>query len=142
MKVVINNCFGGFGLSPQAVERYAELSGFKVYGYQTDYNSGLQPKKEKIIRYKDGDKDFCIYWIKEDLGSNPSNARLNKAQWLNERDIKRDDKNLVQVVQELGEKANGRCADLKIVEIPDGIDYEISEYDGNEHIAEKHRTWS
>jgi hypothetical protein len=29
-----------------------------------------------------------------------------------------------------------------VVEIPDGTDYEISEYDGNEHIAEKHRTWA
>jgi len=33
-------------------------------------------------------------------------------------------------------------ADLKIVEIPDGTNYEIDEYDGNEHVAEVHRTWS
>lgn len=27
MKIVINNCWGGFGLSDQAVEMYRELSG-------------------------------------------------------------------------------------------------------------------
>ena len=41
----------------------------------------------------------------------------------------------------LGEKANTRFSDLKIVEIPDGVDYEIDEYDGIESIHEKHRSW-
>jgi hypothetical protein len=45
-------------------------------------------------------------------------------------------------VEELGDKASGQFAELVVVEIPDGVDYEIDEYDGNEHIAEKHRTWS
>jgi hypothetical protein len=30
---------------------------------------------------------------------------------------------------------------LEIVEIPDDVEYTIEEYDGLEHIAEKHRTW-
>lgn len=30
---------------------------------------------------------------------------------------------------------------LRIVEIPDGTDYIVGEYDGSEHIAETHRTW-
>lgn len=53
----------------------------------------------------------------------------------------RADALLVRVVEELGEAANGAHAKLAVVEIPDGTDYEISEYDGLEHIAEKHRTW-
>jgi len=48
---------------------------------------------------------------------------------------------LVAAVEEGGEKANGGCAILKVVEIPDNIEWEIEEYDGYEHIAEKHRTW-
>lgn len=57
------------------------------------------------------------------------------------REISRHNEKLIQVVEMMGDKANGDCASLKIVEIPDGTDYEISEYDGMEHIAEKHQTW-
>ena len=58
-----------------------------------------------------------------------------------EREIERHDPILVEVVQELGDKANGRCAELDVIEIPDGVDYEVEEYDGKEWIAEVHRTW-
>ena len=33
------------------------------------------------------------------------------------------------------------CAELKVVEIPDGVDYIITEYDGLEQIEETHRVW-
>lgn len=55
--------------------------------------------------------------------------------------ILRDDSRLVQVVEELGEKANGKFAALKVVEIPDDVAWEINEIGGKEWIAEKHRTW-
>jgi hypothetical protein len=57
-------------------------------------------------------------------------------------DVERDDPYLVQIVREMGAEANGRFSKLKIVEIPGDVDWEIGEYDGNEWIAEKHRTWS
>lgn len=53
----------------------------------------------------------------------------------------RDDPILVKVVQDLGSRANGEGSKLKIVEIPDDVDWCIEEYDGVEHIAERHRTW-
>lgn len=136
MEIAINACHGGFSLSPKAIRRYAELSGFSIYAYKTDYESG----GNKIVRANDG--DFCIYWIKEDLGDNPTEEVLNKANWLFDRDIPRDDKNLISVIKEMKKEANGQCAELKVVKIPDGIEYEIAEYDGYEHIAEQHRTWS
>jgi hypothetical protein len=60
---------------------------------------------------------------------------------LNNRPADRTDPLLVQVVEEMGEEADGAHADLKVVEIPDGTKYEIAEYDGREHIAEVHQTW-
>ena len=57
------------------------------------------------------------------------------------RDIERNDPVLVKVVEELGSKSFGFAANLKIVEIPDDVDFVIQEYDGSEHIAEAHRTW-
>ena len=53
----------------------------------------------------------------------------------------RGDPKLVEVVEKLGEEANGFCADLKIVEIPDDVEWIIGEYDGSEWVAEKHRIW-
>ena len=37
---------------------------------------------------------------------------------------------------------NDGYSELKVVEIPDDVEYDIQEYDGNEWVAEKHRTWS
>ena len=55
--------------------------------------------------------------------------------------IARDDPVLVAIVRELGADANGNYADLKIVEVPYGVEWQIEEYDGVEWVAEKHRTW-
>ena len=57
------------------------------------------------------------------------------------RNLKRDDKYLVQTVEELGGLASDRYSALEVVEIPDGVEWEISEYDGAETIHERHRSW-
>jgi hypothetical protein len=54
----------------------------------------------------------------------------------------RSDPDLISIVELFEEKANGKHAKLKIVEIPDDVDYIIEDYDGAEHIAENHRTWN
>lgn len=51
------------------------------------------------------------------------------------RGFKRDDPILVQVVEELGEAANGRFADIKIRELEPGTKYRIDEYDGYEAVV-------
>lgn len=53
----------------------------------------------------------------------------------------RDDPGLVAVVEKLGDKASGDCANLRVVEVPDDVDWEIEQYDGFEWVSEKHRTW-
>lgn len=53
----------------------------------------------------------------------------------------RHDPKLVEVVERLGDEANGWSAKLEVVEIPDDVEWTIQEYDGQEWIAEKHRTW-
>jgi len=63
-------------------------------------------------------------------------------EYLYDFQIARDDDVLVSVIEEMGEKAMGKFAALKIVEIPDNINWYVHEYDGREHVAERHRTWS
>ena len=57
-------------------------------------------------------------------------------------ELSRDDPHLVQVVLELGELANTPYSSLKVVEIPDGVEWTVHEYDGLEWVAEAHRTWN
>lgn len=48
---------------------------------------------------------------------------------------------LVECVETLGAEANGWAADLKVVTIPDDVEWYISDYDGLETVCEKHRVW-
>lgn len=56
-------------------------------------------------------------------------------------ELRRDDRDLVTAVEEMQEKAGGNWSELKVVEVPDDVEWEIHEYDGWEWVAEKHRTW-
>lgn len=91
MKIVINDCYGCFGLSDKAMKRYTELRGSTAERYDCN--------------------------------------------------IDREDEMLIQTIMELGKDANHEFSDLKIVEVPDGVEYDIGESGGMEHIAEVHRTW-
>ena len=48
---------------------------------------------------------------------------------------------LVACVELLDDAASGDHAKLKVVTIPDDVEWEITEYDGMETIEEKHRKW-
>ena len=118
MKIVINRCFGGFGLSTKAFERLIEL-GMTITTFE---NGMIKDKTADIVQHIGkmfGDYSFVKY--DSDMRTNPL---------------------VIQVVEELKEKANGQCAELTIVEIPDNIEYEIDDYDGMEKVSETHRTWS
>jgi len=57
----------------------------------------------------------------------------NGEEW-DDHDISRSDPFLVQVVEELGEEANGKFARLMIRELPEGTKYRIDQYDGMETV--------
>lgn len=138
-EVVINNRHGGFGLSHEAMLRYAEIKNLPVYTQTHKYGFvkySLVPFEERLDA-KDVD------WHSLSLDERAEHNRVYKEQTLYDRDIPRDDPALVQVVKELGaKKASGRFAALKIVRIPDNIEWEVDEYDGMEKINEVHRSWS
>ncbi len=50
-------------------------------------------------------------------------------------DIRRHDKRLIEVVEKLGDEANGAFAQLQIAEL-EGNKYRIDEYDGTEGVIE------
>jgi len=152
MKIVINACYGGFSLSPQAIKYLAKVAGKKCYFFKgglgehefTPVNmediKGLFfsafsiPNPGEVLKYK---KPWHEMTMKEKDASN----KLYNSVSLSSRDYDRTDPKLIECVEKLGDKANGSCAKLRVIEIPDGIDYEIDEYDGFESVEEKHRSW-
>ena len=134
MEVVINSCFGGFSLSHKAIMRYAELKGFKLYPWLDDITKNVY-KVTTVEEYLAKEVRGCLHYSKS------NDIEKHDSTYFSDRSIPRDDVHLVQIVKELGKKVNGACTNLTVVEIPDDVTYEIAEYDGNEHIAEQHRTW-
>jgi hypothetical protein len=53
----------------------------------------------------------------------------------------RSDPDLIDVIETLKGKANDWSSNLKIIEIPDDVEWVIEEYDGNEWVSEVHRIW-
>ena len=144
-KVAINICYGGFSLSNMAYEKLIEW-GIPVCNYK-------EPKRNENGLYEKETDDEVIYDRELTLlGEDESNDKLYHFYkdadnslfgrywdtWTREN---RTHPLVIRVIEELGEAANGRCAELKVVEIPDNVEYYIDEYDGIEHVAEKHRTW-
>lgn len=141
MKIVVNKCFGGFGLSTKAQLRYAELKGFNLYFYkQTKYKH--RDGEEEYIKINPLKEEcYCPYALKVDNGEVTNKLEYKHDEYFSHYDIERTDLDLIKVIEELGDKANGEHAELVVVEIPDGIEYEIDDYDGIESIHEKHRSW-
>lgn len=146
MKVVINVCFGGFGLSDAAYEKLSEW-GVPVRKYikqDTDEKGRYKPQPanngevifDRELTPLGQDSMNDIYHKYKDKAS------LSQRYWDGWTRENRTHPLVIRVVEELGNIANGPCAELKVVEIPDGTDYTVEEYDGREHIAEKHETWS
>jgi hypothetical protein len=138
MKIVINKCFGGFGLSEEAVKRYAELKGIQLHMYY-DATSlkvyGPERLRESTMRH----------WATRPLEADEHGVveKFPDDAYWSEYSLDRTDPALVQTVEALGSPAaSGAHAKLAVVEIPDGVEWELDEYDGVEHVAEKHRTWS
>lgn len=110
-KVAYNACYGGFGLSTKAVIRYAELKNLKVY--------------------PDVHRFYTRYSLSPPTGNDDIDA---KRKFFDEDNIERDDPILIQVIEELGNEANGQHASLQIEDVPTGAAYRIESYDGTEQV--------
>jgi len=155
MKVVINKCYGGVGLSPKAVKRFCELEGRECYFFNQD--NSTKKRKWIPVPLKEAQRTNGFHhifdipdpntlepkksWEKMTEKERMDQNTLISKHYISQYSFDRCNKNLIRVVEELGKEANGQCSDLKIVEIPDGTQYEIDDYDGVESIHEVHQSW-
>ena len=134
-KVVYSACYGGFGLSDEAIRRYAEIKGLTLHPepmMMNGRNTGVTlwwtvPASERVGKIVDD-------WHTASSSERQASNDFWRANQLERRNIPRTDPVLVQVVEELGSAANGAHANLRIAELPDGTRYRIDEYDGFEHV--------
>ena len=122
MKVVINVCFGGFSLSDAAAEECIRR-GMTVSKYDAN---GMMVNPSADFSDNEGKGHYGRYYAPN---GDTKEFRCHPT--------------VVAVVEELGDKANGSCAELKVIDIPfDSTEgWHIDEYDGNERIAQDHQTW-
>lgn len=107
-KVVYNACFGGYSLSNEAVMRYLEIKGITIYPEKSDWG-------------------YWAYWY-----DSPETRIEDSESYFEPDEIERHDPILVQVVEELGAKAAGDFAKLRIKTV--NGPYRIDEYDGLESV--------
>ena len=131
MKIILNKCFGGFDVSQEGYELYAKKKGLELFKYKDN----LDFRNRQYIKIKDEEKEFFKQYFTKDFGevAKISNEDYEKYN-LYLREEYRQDQTLIEVVEELGEKASGRLGELEVVEIPDNSFYKIDEYDGVETI--------
>ena len=140
-KIVINKCHGGFGLSHEGILAYLDRSGRQVWVEENDKFGGLIPFTYYLVppeQRTEGDPDN---WHEMTLAERQAHNAAYSDTVFYYRDLARDDPDLVAVVEELGNRANGFHAELKVVDIPDNVNWYIEEYDGREWVAERHQTW-
>ena len=137
MKVILNKCYGGFGISKAGYELYAKKKGIEIFAYKLECVNG-----KPIYRKTDtGSSIFTITFTK-DFGDYIDLSDDNSEKYcLLLRDNHREDPVLIEVVEELGERANSPFSKLVIVDIPDGMEYEIDDYDGVETLHQKVKKW-
>ena len=137
MKILLNKCFGGFHVSADAYKLYCEKKGIDCYFYNENSWNTLQR-----WTFEKAQKDPYCYCVSKDLGNCVDYNTLSNYIIKSPRayDL-RTDKTWIEVVEELGDKVNTWASDIRVIEIPDGIEYEIDDYDGIETVYEKRRCW-
>ena len=154
-KIVVNRCYGGFSISRKAVEYIAKKQGRPCYWFTTkpgDLDTLIPCPKDTDDIYGMRSTAFDIpnpqvvlakpkKWLDMTMDERIAHNKLYEKHSHENRPENRADPLLVEAVEKLGKKSWGWAAELEVVEIPDGVEWEIDEYDGMEKVAEKHRVW-
>ena len=139
MKVLINERMGGFGFS----------SAFVIWLVNNGYADVLQVETLAEARFEE--EDFTEDTQYDDVFAYEYNSGIVYASlsglvysFDEYDDSARSNPRLIEAIEKFGAKnASSHYASLKVVEIPDDVDWYIYRHDqGHEIINENHRTWS
>lgn len=141
MELVLNKCYGGYDLSHAAKMKILEKKGITVFPYMNVETADFGKSKYKKISDQEleeiGRSNPYVAYFQTDPGKDEIVVDWRDKNHADYKDfyfygVERFDKELIETVKELGDKSGGRFSKLKVVEIPDGESFEISDYDGIE----------
>ena len=134
MKVLVNRCFGGFGLSTEAHEWLIKHKGWKVTQYGED---------GKIIDQNCELVEDPTPWSGNTFSKYRETPKVEGGWGDDEREYPlRINQDVIECVETLGTKlASSKLAEIDIADVPDDVKWEIDNYDGSETIREKGRSW-
>lgn len=137
MKIVVNKQIGGYGLSPVALKRIAELNNKPCYFFTSEFENGHFVMT--LVHIDDIEEYRCLFtYSVEDANTYKGDDDIRIPDYSQDR----SNPILIQVIDELGDLANGYNSKLEIIEIPDDIKWYVYESDcGIESIHEEHRVW-
>lgn len=151
-KVIINKCFGGYGFDPFTVQKYADKKGIQLYWYKKDFHDYHGDLKERMVKIpfetimKDDSLRIGYAALTRNMGDTYIRDWENENACADEFDIENDDSSrtdpvLIGIIEKYGDANVHGCHAPTVVEVPDGVEWMIEEYDGFETLHEKHRVF-
>lgn len=139
MKVILNKCFGGFNLSHKAYKLYAKKKNLTLIRYICTFYEEDGHTEMKYVKDDESSGILFKVYSTKDYGEETYNIDDKDIFTLDEN--MRVDATLIEVVEELGDKANTHISELHVVEVPDDLDYVIDDFDGYETLHQKVQEW-
>lgn len=128
MKILISKSFHGFKLSLAGIREAIQL--------------GIPDVKElttEMLNMCDESYSFMTAEARKDMLVKHPDMVLT---YFAGEKLDRTNPELIAMIERMGSEAMIKPQALKIVDVPDDVEWEISCYDGVEKIEEKHRVWS
>ncbi len=151
-KVIINKCFGGYGFDPFTVQKYAEAKGIRLYWYKWDHMVDVGTLKEYMVKtpfekiMEDDSLHIGYHAFTRDMGDTHIRDWRDENCCTDEFYIKNDDASrtdpvLINIIEKYGNQNVHGCHAPTVIEVPDGVEWVVYEYDGLETLHEKHRVF-
>lgn len=151
-KVIINKCFGGYGFEPFTIQKYAEAKGVKLIWYTRDHKYDARYPKEKWVKtnIEEIEREEGLRMenlpLVDDMGDSfifdLSGDMFQRLVYQLPQDHEsRTDPILIEIIERYGDMNRHGCHAPTVIEVPDGVEWIIYEYDGLESLHEAHRVF-